>query len=101
MWTVVAIISLAMAAHQGWSANLFTTTSDMFPRVAVGSVVGIGGALGQVGNALMLYFAGWVVTVRGDKGGYFLLFMLCGSLYLVALGVLHLLSPRLAQAKLD
>jgi MFS transporter, ACS family, hexuronate transporter len=101
MWTVVAIISLAMAAHQGWSANLFTTTSDMFPRVAVGSVVGIGGSLGQVGNALMLYFAGWVVTVRGDKGGYFLLFMLCGSLYLVALGLLHVLSPRLAQAKLD
>ena len=101
MWVVVGIISLAMAAHQGWSANLYTITSDMFPRVAVASVVGIGAALGQVGNALMLYLAGWIVTVKGEKGGYFLLFMVCGSAYLVALGVLHLFSPRLEQAKLD
>jgi ACS family hexuronate transporter-like MFS transporter len=101
MWLVVGIVSLAMAAHQGWSANLFTTTSDMFPRVAVASVVGIGAALGQVGNALMLYLAGWIVTVRGEKGGYFILFMVCGSAYLVALGIMHLFSPRLDLAKLD
>jgi ACS family hexuronate transporter-like MFS transporter len=101
MWIVVGIVSLAMAAHQGWSANLFTTTSDMFPRVAVASVVGIGAALGQVGNALMLFLAGWIVTVRGEKGGYFILFMICGSAYLVALGILHLFSPRLEVAKLD
>ncbi|MCX6627096.1 MAG: MFS transporter [Candidatus Solibacter sp.] len=101
MWVVVGIISLAMAAHQGWSANLFTTTSDMFPRVAVASVVGIGAALGQVGNALMLFLAGWIVTVKGQEAGYSLLFMICGSAYLVALGVLHLFSPRLEQAKLD
>ena len=50
MWEVVAVLSLAMAAHQGFSANLFTTTSDMFPRAAVGSVVGIGGAMGALGN---------------------------------------------------
>jgi MFS transporter, ACS family, hexuronate transporter len=101
MWIVVGIVSLAMAAHQGWSANLFTTTSDMFPRVAVASVVGIGAALGQVGNALMLFLAGWIVTVKGEKAGYFILFMICGSAYLVALGVFHLLSPRLEQARLD
>jgi ACS family hexuronate transporter-like MFS transporter len=98
MWCVVGILSLAVAAHQGWSANLFTTASDMFPRVAVASVVGIGAAAGQVGNALMLLLAGWIVTVTG---GYFLLFMISGSAYLVALGVFHLLSPRLEQAKLD
>jgi ACS family hexuronate transporter-like MFS transporter len=98
MWVVVGIFSLAMAAHQGWSANLFTTTSDMFPRVAVGSVVGIGAAAGALGNALMLKFAGLVVTWTGS---YFILFMISGSAYLVALGVFQLLSPRLEQAKLD
>jgi ACS family hexuronate transporter-like MFS transporter len=101
MWVVVAIISLAMAAHQGFSANLFTTTSDMFPKAAVASVVGIGGAMGQIGNALILNLAGWIVTVRGQKAGYFILFMICGVAYLVALGLLHLCSPRLQQAKLD
>jgi ACS family hexuronate transporter-like MFS transporter len=101
MWVVVGILSLAMAAHQGWSANLFTTTSDMFPRVAVGSVVGIGAAAGALGNALMLKFAGWIVTVDGEKTGYLILFMISGSAYLVALGIFQLLSPRLEQAKLD
>ena len=98
MWVVIGIFSLAMAAHQGWSANLFTTTSDMFPRVAVGSVVGIGAAAGAAGNALMLKLAGLVVTWTGS---YFILFMISGSAYIVALGIFHLLSPRLAQAKLD
>ena len=98
MWVVVGIFSLAMAAHQGWSANLFTTTSDMFPRAAVGSVVGIGGGRGAVGNALMQKLAGLVVQWTGS---YFILFMISGSAYLVALGVIHLLSPRLEQAKLD
>lgn len=98
MWVVVGILSLAMAAHQGWSANLFTTVGDMFPRVAVGSVVGIGAAVGAVGNALMQKAAGWIVTWTGS---YFLLFMISGLAYLVALGVFHLLSPRLEQAKLD
>jgi ACS family hexuronate transporter-like MFS transporter len=67
----------------------------------VASVVGIGGTLGQVGNALMLFLAGWIVTVMGNKDGYFILFMICGTAYLVALGVMQLLSPRLEQAKLD
>ena len=97
-WIVVGILSLAAAAHQGWSANLFTTASDMFPRVAVGSVVGIGGALGQAGNVLILLLAGWIKTVTG---GYYLLFMISASAYLVALGVFHLISPRMEQAKLD
>ena len=98
LWLVVALVGLATAAHQGWSANLFTTTSDMFPRAAVGSVVGIGGAVGALGSALMQKAAGWIVTWTGSC---FLLFMISGSAYLVALAVFQLLSPRLAQADLD
>jgi ACS family hexuronate transporter-like MFS transporter len=98
MWEVVAILGLALAAHQGWSANIFTTVSDMFPRSAVGSVVGIGGAAGALGNAIMLKTAGWVLTATGS---YFSLFMICGTAYLVALLVLHLLAPRLEPVELD
>ena len=58
MWSAIALISLAAGAHQGWSANLFTTPSDMFPRSAVGSVVGIGGMAGSAGSALFALFAG-------------------------------------------
>jgi ACS family hexuronate transporter-like MFS transporter len=98
MWEVVAILSLALAAHQGWSANIFTTVSDMFPRSAVGSVVGIGGSAGWLGGALMLKTAGWVLTATGS---YYLLFMICGTAYLAALLVLHLLAPRLQPVELD
>ncbi len=98
IWAVVAILSLAAAAHQGWSANLFTTASDMFPRVATGSVVGIGSAVGAAGSALMTQSAGWIVTLTGS---YFLLFMISGLAYLVALGGIQLLSPRLDRATLD
>jgi ACS family hexuronate transporter-like MFS transporter len=98
MWVVVGLVSLAMAAHQGWSANLFTTVSDMFPRAAVGSVVGIGGALGGLGGALVQQLAGHSVTWTHS---YFLMFMFCGSIYLVTLGVMQVLSPNLARTKLD
>jgi MFS transporter, ACS family, aldohexuronate transporter len=98
LWEVIAILSLALAAHQGWSANIFTTVSDMFPRSAVGSVVGIGGSAGWLGGALMLKIAGWVLTATGS---YFRLFMICGSAYLVALLVLHLLAPRLQPVELN
>jgi ACS family hexuronate transporter-like MFS transporter len=98
MWEVIAVLSLAMAAHQGFSANLYTTTSDMFPRAAVGSVVGIGGAMGAFGIVLMQKLAGYVVQWTGS---YSILFMICASAYLAALGAVHLLSPRLEPAKLD
>ena len=87
-----------MAAHQGFSANLFTTSSDMFPRAAVGSVVGIGGAMGALGIVLMQKLAGYIVQWTGS---YSILFMISASTYLVALRVIHLLSPRLEQAQLD
>jgi ACS family hexuronate transporter-like MFS transporter len=98
MWVAVGLVSLAAAAHQGWSANLFTTSSDMFPRSAVGSVVGIGAACGAAGGVLVQKTAGYVVTWTHS---YFLMFLLCGCAYVIALAIMHLLSPRLAPAELD
>ncbi len=98
MWVAVGLVSLAAAAHQGWSANLFTTASDMFPRSAVGSVVGIGAALGALGGVLVQKAAGYVVTWTHS---YFLMFLFCGCAYLIVLAIMHLLSPRLAPAELD
>jgi len=98
LWAAVAIIGLATAAHQGWSANLYTLPSDMFPRRAVGSVVGIGGTLGAIGGMFMAKFAGWVLETTGS---YMPMFILAGSAYLLALGIIHLLAPRLSQAEQD
>ena len=98
LWTAVLIIGLATAAHQGFSANLFALPSDVFPREAVGSVVGIGGAAGAVGGMIMSKYAGWVLDRLGT---YTPIFIIAGSAYLVALAVIHLLSPRLARAHID
>lgn len=91
-WTAVLLISLAAAAHQGWSANLFTLTSDMFPRRAVGSVVGIGGMAGAVGGMFIAMLVGAVLQATGS---YVPIFFIAGSAYLVALGFIHLLVPTL------
>ena len=96
LWLAVAIISLAAAAHQAWSANLFTLASDMFPRKAVGSVYGIGGTAGAVGGMLFSLFIGQVLE---KSGAYTLIFLVSGSLYLIALLIIQLLSPRLQEAK--
>jgi ACS family hexuronate transporter-like MFS transporter len=98
MWLVVGLVSLAMAAHQGWSANMFTIASDMFPRSAVGSVVGIGATAGAIGGLMLQKAAGYIVTWTHS---YFSLFMICGSAYLIALLIIQLLSPKLAPAELD
>jgi MFS transporter, ACS family, hexuronate transporter len=98
LWLAVALISVAAAAHQGWSCNLFTLTSDMFPRQAVGSVVGFGGVFGAVGSVLVTYATAWVLDVTGS---YVPIFMAAGLAYLVALGVIHVLSPRLEPARVD
>jgi len=95
LWAAVAIISLAAAAHQGWSANLFTLVSDMFPRKAVGSVYGVGGTAGAIGGMLFSIFIGEVLE---KSGAYTLIFLVSGSLYLIALLIIQLLSPRLDQA---
>jgi len=98
LWLAVALISLAAAAHQGWSANLYTITSDMFPRQAVGSVVGIGGAAGAVGGMFIAMLVGAVLQATGS---YVPIFILAGLTYLAALLVIHLLAPRLQPANVE
>jgi MFS transporter, ACS family, hexuronate transporter len=94
----VVIIGLAAAAHQGWSANLFTLASDLMPRRAVASVVGLGGMAGAVGGMLMAQYAGHVLE---SSGSYTPIFLLIGSAYLFALLIVHLLVPRLEPARID
>ena len=94
LWIAVAIIGLATAAHQAWSANLMTLPSDMFPRVAVGSAVGIGGMAGAVGGMLMSKYNGYILDVFGS---YQPIFALAGGAYIAGIAVIHFLSPRLAR----
>jgi MFS transporter, ACS family, hexuronate transporter len=96
VWSAVALISLAAAAHQGWSANIFTTASDMFPRRAVGSVVGVGGMAGAIGGMLVATGTGYLLQFTGS---YHAVFVVAGVAYLVALGVIHALAPRLEPAE--
>jgi ACS family hexuronate transporter-like MFS transporter len=91
MWLAVGVIGLAAAAHQGWSANIFTTASDMFPKKVVGSVVGLGAFAGSTGGIIFLLSAGYIVQATGS---YMVLFMICGSAYLLALGLMTLLTLK-------
>jgi ACS family hexuronate transporter-like MFS transporter len=95
LWVAVALIGLAAASHQGWSANLFTLVSDMFPRRAVASVVGIGGFGGAVGGMLIATFTGFLLQLTGS---YVPVFVMAGSAYLLALLVIQFLVPRLEPA---
>lgn len=97
LWIAVLLIGLATAGHQGWSANLFTLTSDMFPRQAVASVVGIGGLGGAIGGAMIAAFVGFLLETTGS---YVPVFILAGSAYLLALLVVHLLAPKLEPARM-
>jgi ACS family hexuronate transporter-like MFS transporter len=93
LWVAVGLISLAAAAHQGWSANIFTLASDMFPRRAVGSVVGIGGFAGAVGGIILSKTVGTILQATG--GNYVPIFAIAACAYLSALLIIHLLAPRL------
>jgi len=95
VWSAVALISLAAAAHQGWSANIFTTASDMFPKRAVGSVVGFGGMAGAIGGMLVATATGYLLQFTGS---YHAVFVVAGCAYLVALGIFHALAPKLEPA---
>lgn len=99
LWGAVALISLATAAHQAWSANLFTLTSDMFPRRAIASVVGIGACGGSVAMMFFGLFIGFVLQMT--HGNYLPVFLIAGSAYLVAISIIHLLVPRLAVVAID
>jgi len=98
LWVAVALISLATAGHQGWSANMFTFASDMFPRRAVGSVVGIGGFGGAIGGMFIATFTGWVLQISGS---YLPMFVIAGSAYLSALVLIHLIVPRMQPANVE
>ncbi|HEY7180381.1 MAG TPA: MFS transporter [Blastocatellia bacterium] len=98
-WIAVILIGIAAGAHQGFSANLFTLTADMFPRKAVGSVVGIGSCAGAIGGTLLPLYAGKVLDANPSY--YLPMFVIAGVTYLVAWVVIHLLAPRLEPAKIE
>jgi len=94
LWWAVILLGLATAAHQGWSANLFTTVSDMFPKKAVGSVTGIGGMAGSVGGILIASATGYILQLTGS---YTILFVMAGSAYVLTLFIFHLLVPKIGS----
>ena len=98
MWGAVAVVSIAAAAHQWWSANLFTTASDMFPRRAVASIVGFGGFAGAMGGVIFQRTVGYLL--QQDPTAYRYIFVFCGLIYIVTLGIIHLIVPRLEPANL-
>jgi ACS family hexuronate transporter-like MFS transporter len=105
MWTIVALISLAAAAHQAWSANIFTTASDMFPKRAVSSVTGIGGMAGSIGGIIFQPMVGAILDYFSHAGnktvGYNIIFFICGLAYLVAWLVMHFFAPKMTRVQLD
>jgi len=98
MWAAVGLVSVAAAAHQGWSTNLLTSPSDLFPRQAVASANGIGGAAGMAAAFVFQKYTGAILDAT--HGDYRPVFLVLGFAYLTALGVIHLLSPRLEPARL-
>ncbi len=93
----IALIALATAAHQGWSANMYTFASDLFPKNVVASVTGIGGMFGAVGGILLALLAGRIITAFG----YLPMFIIASCSYLIALAIIHLVLPKLEPIKAD
>ena len=104
IWQAVALIALAAAAHQAWSANIFTTASDMFPKKAVSSVVGIGSMAGALGGFFFPGFIGYILDTNKAAGqivtGYNIIFIICGCAYLLAWIMMHFLSPKMKKVEL-
>lgn len=97
LWTAVFVIGVVAAAHQGFSANLYTIPGDLFPRRAVGSVIGIGGMVGGIGGMIMAKGVGKALST---SLGYPVIFAVCGGIYLVAVLVVHLLAPKYEPVKI-
>lgn len=97
LWLAIAVISLAAAAHQGWAANLFAMAADLFPKQAVGSVVGLGGMMAALTAMAFSESAGFILE---KTGSYWALFAMAGCAYILALVVIHLLVPRFTLANL-
>ena len=106
MWLAVLVIGLAAAAHQAWSANIFTTVSDMFPKKATASVTGIGGMFGGLGGILLslLVQKGMFVyyeSIGKIQTGYYIMFFICGAAYLIGWLIMHLLVPKMQKINID
>lgn len=99
LWIGVALLALALAAHQWWSANVFALVADLFPPRAIGSVVGIGGFIAGVTGFFALRWSGRILDA--NQSDYAPIFLVCGLIYLVALTAVHLLVPRLRRATLE
>ena len=101
MWLAVIVIGFAMAAHQAWSANIFTTVSDMFPKSSTASVTGIGGMFGALGGILIAKSAGklfdYYKSIGDKETGYLIMFVVCGSAYLLAWLLMHILVPKMKK----
>jgi ACS family hexuronate transporter-like MFS transporter len=96
-WLAVSLIAVAAGAHQGWSANIYTLASDMFPRNAVGSVVGFGTMAGAIGGMCIAKTVGYILQ---HTGSYVPVFAMAGLAYLVAFFFVQLLAPRMQPAKI-
>jgi ACS family hexuronate transporter-like MFS transporter len=103
-WGAISLISLAAASHQAWSANIFATVSDMFPKKAVASVTGIGGFAGSAGGILVAIITGNLLEFWEKKGnidaGYAILFIVAGSAYLIAWVLFNLIAPKMKKVEL-
>jgi MFS transporter, ACS family, aldohexuronate transporter len=97
-WPAVLLIGLAGSAHQAWSANLYTTVSDMFPKKDVATIIGLGGMTGSAGGFIFPVLTGWLLdrfTARGDvTGGYTVLFGICAFAYLLSFAIHNVLAPK-------
>jgi len=104
-WGAVCLIALAASSHQAWSANIFTTVSDAFPKKAVSSVTGIGGMAGAIGGAFISYIAGGILQHFKDLGhietGYVVMFAIAGSMYLLAWSIMFFFAPKNKTVVLD
>ncbi len=105
MWFAVLVIGLATSAHQAWSANIFTTVSDMFPKKAVGSVVGIGGMFGGIGGIVLTALVQrnmfvYYRSIGQIETAYYIMFFICGGAYLLAWSIIHFLVPKFEPVKL-
>jgi MFS transporter, ACS family, hexuronate transporter len=105
MWLAVLVIGLATSAHQAWSANIFTTVSDMFPKKAIASVTGIGGMFGAIGGIFLSLFVQKDLfvhyrAIHQIEVAYYIMFFVCGSAYLLAWFIMHLLVPRMERVEL-
>jgi len=104
IWQAVGLIAIAAAAHQAWSANIFTTASDMFPKKAVSSVVGLGSMAGALGGFFFPGLIGYILDANKTAGhivtGYNIIFLICGCAYLLAWTAMHFLSPKMKKVEL-